>query len=153
MGKLVDSIYQIHNNPFVLAPLFCTSFKEIQTQEKNVLLAYLVLPLVLHEESKKWLINAKSTSSIHSFNKKNANISGLPERVQLYKNLTNQCLQYAIDNRIIRINENLTIIVLKTENTTLDNLEESKKAAAKLYKIFKDLDVVAIYRLLGVKNL
>ena len=153
MSRLVDSIYQIYNNPFVLAPLFCTSFKEIQAREKNVLLAYLVLPLVLHEESKKWLINAKSTSSIHSFSQKKANISGLPERIQLYKNLTNQCLQYAIDNQMIIINDNLNIVVSKTENKLLNNLTESKKASAKLCKIFKDLDVVVIYRLLGVKNL
>ncbi|MDR4499567.1 MAG: DUF6521 family protein [Candidatus Scalindua sp.] len=153
MSKFVNSIYQIHNNPFVLAPLFVEFFRHIQQKSKNVLLAYLVLPLVLHEDSKQSLVCAKITSSIQTFSNKKKNIFGLQERVRLYKYLTNQCLQYAMDNQMIKINENLIVEVLVQENKTVENLKESLKASANLYKVFRDLDVVAIYRLLGVKEL
>lgn len=164
MSEFVDRIYQIHNNPFVLTPLFAEFFRHIQPKPKNILLAYLVLPLVLHEDSKQWLVSAKTTSSIHTFSNKKCNdkvkicnrkenLFGLQERVRLYKDLTNQCLQYAIDNQMIKINENLIVEVLKTENNVVENLKKSLKAASNLHKIFRDLDVVAIYRLLGVKEL
>ncbi|WP_295100699.1 three component ABC system middle component [uncultured Candidatus Kuenenia sp.] len=153
MSKFADSIYQIHNNPFVLAPLFVEFFRYIRPKPQNILLAYLVLPLVLHEDSKQWLVGAKITSSIHTFCNKKKNIFGLQERVRLYKYLTNQCLQYAMDNQMIKINENLIVEVLIPENKTVENLRESLKAASNLYKVFRELDVVAIYRLLGVKEL
>ncbi len=153
MSKFVDSIYQIHNNPFVLAPLFVEFFRHIQPKSKNILLAYLVLPLVLHENSKQSLVHARTTSSIHTFNNKKENLFGLHERIRLYKDLTNQCIQYAIDNQMIKINENLIVEVLLTKNETVENLKESLKASSNLYKVFRDLDVVAIYRLLGVKEL
>ena len=35
----------------------------------------------------------------------------------------------------------------------VENLNQSFKASSNLHKIFRDLDVVAIYRLLGVKEL
>ena len=154
MNKFVDSTYQIHNNPFVLAPLFVEFFRHIQPKSKNMLLAYLVLPLVLHEDSKQWLVNAKITSSIHTFSNKKRNekdnLFGLQERVQRYKDLTNQCLQYAIDNRMININRNLIVEVLTTKNKTVENLNDSLKASSNLHKIFKDLDIVTIYKLVGV---
>lgn len=154
MNKFVDSTYQIHNNPFVLAPLFVEFFRHMQPKSKNMLLAYLVLPLVLHEDSKQWLVNAKITSSIHTFSNKKRNekdnLFGLQERVQQYKDLTNQCLQYAIDNRMININRNLIVDVLITKNKTVENLNDSLKASSNLHKIFKDLDIVTIYKLIGV---
>lgn len=153
MSKFVDSIYQIHNNPFVLAPLFVEFFRHIQPKFKNILLAYLVLPLVLHEDSKQSLVHAKTTSSIHTFNNKKENLFGLHERIRLYKDLTNQCIQYAIDNQMIKINENLIVEVLITKNKTVENLKKSLIASSNLHKVFRDLDVVAIYRLLGVKDL
>ena len=153
MSKFADSIYQVHNNPFVLAPLFVEFFRYIQTTPKNILLAYLVLPLVLHEDSKQSLVRARNTSSIHTFSEKKENLFGLPDRVRLYKDLTNQCLQYAIDNQIIKINENLIVKVLTTKNKIVENLNESLKASSNLHKVFRDLDAVAIYRLLGVKEL
>lgn len=153
MSKFVNSIYQIHNNPFVLAPLFVEFFRHIHPKPKNILLAYLVLPLVLHEDSKQSLVHARTTSSIHTFSKKKENFFGLQERIQLYKDLTNKCIQYTIDNQMIKISENLIVEVLITKNNTVENLKESLKASSNLHKIFRDLDVVAIYRLLGVKEL
>ena len=158
MNKFIDSVYKIHNNPFVLTPLIVVFYENLEQKPKNILLAYLVLPIVLNERSKQTLQTAKSTSSIHTFidskdKSKRENIFGLPERIQNYKEITNQCIQYAIDNQWIKLNEDLSIEFLKNVDNKVENLNQSFKASSNLYKIFRNLDVVAIYRLFGVKEI
>jgi hypothetical protein len=154
MSKLVNSVYQIHNNPFILAPLIVEFFKHTKPQPNNILLAYLVLPLVLQQDSRESLKGVRIDSTIHSIGKKKKEIFfGLPERVKAYKELTNKSLQYAIDNKLIKINEELAVDVLIKKNTVTNSLKDALKASSNLHKIFKDLDVVAIYRLLGIKEL
>lgn len=153
MSQIVNNIYKIHNNPFVLTPLILEFFKYSQPKPKDILLAYLILPLVLYETSRKFLVLARTTSSLITFSKKKENFFGLPKRVEEYKEITNQCIQYAIDNKIIQINNELTVEILIDDSTTMKNLEQELKASSKLDKIFKDLDVVAIYKSLGLKEL
>jgi hypothetical protein len=158
MNKYIDSVYKVHNNPFVFTPLIVAFYENLERKPKNILLAYLVLPIVLNERSKQTLQTARSTSSIHTFidskdKSKRENVFGLPERIQNYKEITNQCIQHAIDNQWISLNEDLSIEFLKKIDNKVENLNQSFKASSNLHKIFKDLDVVAIYRLLGVKEL
>jgi len=162
MSKYIDSIYQVSNNPFMLTPLIVEFYRKLESTQKNILLSYLVLPLVLNNKSKEALITANTRSSIFGFvsNKKNSdgikhveNIFGLPQRIREYKELTNKCVQHAIDNKWIVINDDLSVDVLTSINDFSCELEDSYKAASNLYKIFKDLDVVTIYRLLGIKKL
>lgn len=158
MNKFIDSVYKIHNNPFVLTPLIVKFYEQLEKKPNNILLAYLVLPLVLNERSKQTLRTARLTSSIHTFidssdKSKRENVFGLPERIQNYKEITNQCIQYAIDNQWISVKEDLSIEFLKKVDNKVENLNQSFKASSNLHKIFRDLDVVTIYRLLGVKEL
>jgi len=163
MNKYIDSIYRVNNNTFALTPLIVEFYKKLEQTNKNVLLSYLVLPLVLNKKSKEALLTVNTRSSIYSFvsnkqkNKddiKNVeNIFGLPSRINEYKELTNSCLQYAIDSNWISINTNLSVNVIVTSKVSSADLKESQKAASNLHKIFKDLDIVTIYRLLGIKKL
>jgi len=163
MSKYIDSIYRVNNNPFVLTPLIVEFYRKLELTHRNILLSYLVFPLVLHQKSKEALKIASTKSNIFSFvsnklkNKdgiKNVeNIFGLPERVNEYKELTNICIQYAIDNKWICINDDLSVSTLIAPTDISANLKDSYKAASNLHKLFKDLDVVMIYRLLGIKKL
>ncbi|NCD00119.1 MAG: hypothetical protein EOL95_10520 [Bacteroidia bacterium] len=158
MNKFVDSVYKVHNNPFAFTPLIVVFYGQLPRKQKNILLAYLVLPLILNVRSKQTLQTVMTTSSIHSFidskdKNKRENIFGLPERIQNYKEITNQCIQHAIDNKWIKIHEDLSVEVLTRIDNKVKNLDHSFKASSNLHKIFKDLDVVSIYRLLGVKKL
>ena len=153
MSKFVDSVFIIHNNPFILSSIIIEFFKNTIPKSNNILLAYLVLPLVLNEDSRKNLQKVMVTSSIHTFSKKRDNFYGLPERVNVYKEMTNKIIQYAIDNNLIKINEDLSVHVICNSVITVKNLEDYIKASFNLHKIFKDLDVVTIYRLLGIKSL
>lgn len=153
MSKAVEHIYKIHNNPFVLTPLLVGFFLKYHGQENDVLLSYLVLPLVLHEDTKNWLLNANVRSSLLTFARNKENFFGLPERIVEYKSMTNLCLQHAKDNSYISIENNLSIKVNNPELTCILPLKDSLKASENFIKIIKDLNIVTIYRLLGVKSL
>jgi len=158
MNKFIDNVSKIHNNPFVFTPLIVAFYEKIGEKPKNILLAYLILPIVLNERSKQTLQTVRTTSNIHTFmdskdKSKRENVFGLPERIKNYKEITNQCIQHAIDNQWIKVNEDLSIEFLKKVENKVENLNQSFKASSNLHKIFRDLDVVAIYRLLGVKEL
>jgi len=114
------------------------SSSKIRNQNQNILLAYLVLPLALHEESKQSLVGAKTTSSIHTFSKKKEIFFGLQDRVQAYKALTNKSIQYAIDNQIDKDKWKANCWSLVKENKVSKNLKDSLKASSNLYKILKN---------------
>lgn len=162
MNKYIESVHRVNNNTFVLTPLIVEFYKKLHKTEKNILLAYLVLPLVLNEKSRDSLLRVNTRSSIYSFisnkvkkgsSKNVENIFGLPYRIENYKSITNSCLQYAIDNKWIEVNSDLSVNVLEESMVSSDNLNSAQKASSNLYKIFKDLDVVTVYRLLGIKKI
>jgi hypothetical protein len=158
MSKYVDSIYKINNNIFVLAPLFVAFYKNLKPTPKNLLLSYLVLPLILYKTSQQKIKTSNSRSSIFSFlnskeKTKRENVYGLPKRVQEYKEITNQCILYAMNNGWLELNEDLSVSVLKEQKNNIENLDDAFKASSKLCNIFQELDVIAIYRQLGVKEL
>ena len=158
MSKYVDSIYKINNNIFVLAPLFVSFYKNLQPTPKNLLLSYLVLPLILYQTSQQKIKTSNSRSSIFSFlnskeKTKRENVYGLPKRVQEYKEISNQCILYAINNGWLKLNEDLSVTVVKEQKNNIENLDDAFKASSKLCNIFQELDVIAIYRQLGVKEL
>jgi hypothetical protein len=158
MSKYVDSVYKINNNIFVLAPIFIAFYQSLKPSPKNLLLSYLVLPLVLYKTSQEKIKNSNKTSSIFTFldskdKKKRANVYGLPKRVQEYKEITNQCILYAIENKWLKLDDDLSVVVLEEQKNTIPSLNDAFKASSKLCNIFQDLDVVSIYRQLGVKEL
>ena len=157
MSKYADSVYKINNNIFVFTPLFVAFYKNLKPNPKNLLLSYLVLPLVLHKTSQEKIKNSKTTSSIFTFldskdKNKRENVYGLPKRVQDYKEITDQCILYAIKNKWLKLNDDLSVAFLKQQNS-ISSLNSAFKASSKLCNIFKNLDVVSIYKQLGVKEL
>lgn len=158
MSKYVDSIYKVHNNIFVLTPLFVVFYQNLKPTPKNFLLSYLVLPLVLYKTSQETIRKSNIRSSVFTFlnskdKDKRANVYGLSKRVQEYKEITNQCMLYAIENKWLKVNDDLSVAVLEEQANSISDLNNAYKASSKLCNVFQDLDVVAIYRLLGVKEL
>jgi hypothetical protein len=156
MSKYFDSIYDINNNIFVFTPIILAFYKNLKPSSKNILLAYLILPMVLYEDSQRKIKNSNVRSNIFSFinNRDNKElIYGLENRIQKYKDITNKCIIYAINQKWLVINEDLSVRYLKDVENKLTNLENAYIAASKLHNIFKDFDVVTIYKYLGVKKL
>ena len=76
----------------------------------------------------------------------------MPNRILHYKEVTNQCLQYLMDNNLLCVDENMTVRINKDAN--LPNAKTIEElAAAKLSIIFQDIPVQTVFRLLGVKSI
>ncbi len=155
MSRNLDNLYALINNPFKLSSILIEFYREYENHHPNdILLSYLILPLVLNEESKQNLIKMRTTSSIRSLVKNKIAMAGLPERIKEYYEITNQCLEYAFSSEYLALQEDLCVRPTGRSPSAKDNdLGDEKKAAINLVKIFKKYDTVAIYRLLGVKRL
>ncbi|QKF62443.1 three component ABC system middle component [Campylobacter mucosalis] len=158
MSTFIDSIYRLNNNSFIFTPLIVSFYEKLPQTPKNILLAYLVLPLVLNDISRKNIKNSKKSSTIYTFantrdKDKRKNLFGLTIRVKRYKDLTNSCIQYAIDNGMLLIESDLSVKFIKPSKSIHNNLKDAHNACCKLHNIFKDLDIVTIYKMLGVNEL
>ena len=153
MIKSIKHIHKIYNNPFLLTPLILSFYKNYTGQPKDILLSYLILPLILHDSSRAWLKSATTRSSLTTFGRNRENYYGLPERIEEYKNITNKCIQYAIDKKAIDVNSEMQVSMLQSKIESPSFLGDSVKAAENIHKIFKDLNIASIYRSLGVKQL
>lgn len=153
MSQFSNAIYTLHNNPFVLTPLIVNFYKDMRPQPKNILLAYLTFPLLLHVPSQDFLKTAKITSSLHTFNSKKERLFGIQERVSHYKKITNICLQHALNNDYIKLNSDLSVAWNKTFDNQIESLSIAYKASNNVHKIFRDRDLIEIYQLLGIHQL
>ena len=77
MSNAIQSFAIIHNNPFIFSPIFPVFYSAISHKPKSLLLSYLVLPIVLFPESKKFLVNARSTSSMRTLVSERDRLYGL----------------------------------------------------------------------------
>lgn len=153
MSNAIGSYVIIHNNPFILASLFELFYASLPKKPKNILLSYLVLPLVLYPPSRSFLAGAKTTSSIRTMNKKHERFYGLCERVEGYKTLTNLCIQHAINSGSIAIEEDLSVLIIAPRLDASLSPGTSARAATKLGALIAPFEIPAIYRYLGVKEL
>ncbi len=155
MSKIVDSIYKVNNNPFIFAPLIVEFYKYSESRPKDILLSYLILPLVLYETSENSLYYSNTKSSISTFTRKKENLYGLTNRLNKYKDITNKCIQYLIDNNYLYLDEELIVNIVNVDKKLhcVPTLKRALKSSEKLNKVFKDYDVVEIYKLLGIKEL
>jgi len=153
MSKISKNLYTIYNNPFMFTPLILEFYKAYPGSDKDSLLSYLILPLVLHGYTKDTLKNATIRSSLRSFVRKKENYYALPSRIDEYKDLTNICIQNSIDTNNLIIRDNLSLEYIGDEIYSAPLLGDSMRAARNLVKVIKDVDVVSVYRILGVKRL
>jgi len=153
MSNAIGSYTVIHNNPFILAPLFELFYASLPKKPRNILLSYLVLPLVLYPSSRSFLSGAKASSSIRTMGKTRERFYGLCERIEEYKALTNLCIQHAIDSGSIAIEEDLSVRVIASRLNAALCPVNSARAANKLGILFAPYEIPAIYRSLGVKAL
>ena len=153
MSKIINNTHTLFNNPFIFTPIILSFYDGYCGQKNDVLLAYLILPLLLHNKSRCNIVHANNKSRITKVTSDKDSIAGLPLRIEEYKHITNQCLQYAIDCEMININEHMQVEILDIQTSSIAFLKQHHRAAKKLHNIFSAHDVVTIYKLLGIKQL
>lgn len=154
MARAIDNIYAILNNPFKLMELIVDFYFHYKNQDNDMLLSYLILPLILNEDSRKKLKNLNKNSNLLSLTKDANSIIGLELMIDEYKDVTNKCIQLAVSNGYLELKQNRS---LSRTNKILENEffknSDMYKATKNFAIILKSSDIVSIYRMLGVKKL
>lgn len=153
MSEFINNIELIQNNVFVLTPILITFYRNMDKRENNILLAYFVFPIVFNQECLNNLKVINAASKLNRIYLNEQYMTGFSERFEYYKDITNRCLQYAVDCNYIKIESDLSIVVNK-EIYSISNpaLNKSFRLASQLHKIFT-LDVLNTYLAFGVKHL
>lgn len=151
-GRASDHLYALHRNPFALAPVIQSFYLEWTSIEKDVLLSYLILPLVTYPAMQGYLHNAGRNSSIRTMTSDASRLVGLPLRLQEYKSITNTALLILRADGSITLTEDLSVAAVHNHQAANAN-ENMLRYAKKLAMIFRNESVVTIYRMLGLKSL
>lgn len=151
MSRHVEYIATLYSNPFLLAPVFIEFYKSLNKKPNSTLLMYTVLPLVLYPVSQHFLYGARITSSITTMTSDKSRMYGFEQRIEELKNLSSDCLQYALDCEALSLEDELILTPgTATMKSVLPHLD---RPARNLGILFKPYDVPTIYRMLGVKRI
>ncbi|MGC1182314.1 three component ABC system middle component [Legionella sp.] len=141
-------------SPLLLAPIIESFFQNIKPFEKNILLGYLVLPIVLYRASRNFLQSATSRSTLITFCKKNNHLSGLPQRLEELRSTCSLAVQNSIDCARLIIHPDLSLEYVGNNQYNSNQIMSAEiKAAKRLAIIFQPYEVSTVYKLLGVTNL
>jgi len=147
-----DHIYTLRRTPFALAPVIHTFYDHWDGVEKDVLLSYLILPLITYKPIRNFLSNSNRKSSIRTLTQEASRIVGLELRLEEFKPITNAALLILTSEKSIALNEDMSVTTLGKIRE--ENADESLlKLARKLAVILTGENVVSIYRTLGLKSL
>lgn len=154
MNDFSESINKIYNNPFVLTPVLTSFYKNYRGCDKDILLSYLIFPIVLEKEHLSNVKKIYSSTPLSRFTKDKVFMPGFYDRFKYYQQLTNLCLQYALDSQYISLSKKLRVTVNEDESYFTDpSLKEAIELANCLHKVFKKINIVNIYQAFGIKEL
>lgn len=154
MSDFSENIHTIYNNPFILTPILLSFYKNYLGSDKDILLAYLIFPIVLEPDHVDKIKVITSKTSLTRFTNNKDFMSGFYTRLKLYKKVTNHCLQYAIDCQYIKIDESMRVEVINEDTLYYEpSLEKALKLSGSLHKVFKRINVTNIYQAFGIKAL
>ncbi len=153
MSKFVENIIVLKTNVFALTPILVSFYKNLKSREKDVLLSYFVFPIVLNNICLDKLRNLKITSRLSKITSDTNIMAGFEEKFEFYKDITNKCIQYAMECNYIKLNEDLSISVMTDDILITDTIfKDSITLASNLHKVFTK-DVINTYYQFGIKKL
>ena len=153
MSKLIENISTLRSNVFVLTPILVAFYKNLQPKDKNILLAYFVFPLVLNSDFLETIMTISKASRLSRITNNKEIMAGFEERFEYFKDITNHCLQYALECEYIQINDDLSVSVLTDHNLQTDSsLTKSINLASQLHKIFTR-NIINTYYAFGIYKL
>lgn len=153
MSKLIENISTLQSNIFILTPILVSFYRNLQPKDKNILLSYFVFPLVLNSVFLEKITTVSRASRLSRITNDKEIMAGFEERFEYFKDITNRCLQYALECGYIKINDDLSVTVLTNNNLQTDcRLLKSINLASQLHKIFTR-NVINTYYAFGIYKL
>lgn len=148
----VEHLHTLQRSPFALAPVIHQFYDGAPPRDRDLLLSYLVLPMVLYPTMQKYLLGATKRSNVRTLCNDQSRLVGLVHNTGRFKALTHSALLVLTAERSIEITDALTVkSVGKVRG--VNAVEKHLRAAEKLSIVFAEADVVSIYRMLGFKSL
>jgi len=148
----VEHLFTLHRSPIALAPVIHQFFVSSVPRERDVLLSYLVLPMVLFPPMQNYLRKVRTTSNIRTLCNDQARLVGLNRNVQQFKSLTNAAILILKAEQAIELTDDMTVVCRREVRAANANPLQLE-AADGMARVFADEDVVSIYRTLGFKSL
>ncbi|MEG1089886.1 MAG: three component ABC system middle component [Acinetobacter sp.] len=150
--QVSEYLYTLHRTPFALAPIIHGFYQDWEPVEKDLLLSYLILPIVTYRPMHGFLKGARIDSSIRTMSSVTSRLVGLEIRVEEFKPITNAALLILASEGSLEITQELSIKTLKKPN--VDNSDKNLfRYGQKLSMVLAGENVVSIYRMLGLKSL
>ncbi|WP_034588376.1 three component ABC system middle component [Acinetobacter sp. HR7] len=148
MSSVVEAIYELKYNPFKYGEYIASFYTSVEEQEHNLLLSQLIIPLCSHSIFGSKLLKSNVNSTIWSIFGDQKQLYDLQERIDEFQGLTQQSIQYCIDNDWLSVNVQNLILRSCVDTRPPYNIQ---RVAWKLGRLFKKHSVVEIYSFLGVK--
>lgn len=150
--QVSDYLYTLHRTPFALAPVIQSFYQHWEPVEKDILLSYLILPLVTYKPMHAFLNRARRDSSVRTMASDASRLIGLAMRVEEFKPITNAALLILTAEKSLEITPELSVrSIQKPRSVNSDN--SLMKYSQKLAMVLSGENVVSIYRMLGLKSL
>lgn len=154
MSKAIDNIYLVINNPIVLKDIIIEFYKCYKNRERDILIAYLILPLVLNEDSRRKLKNLNKKSNLISLTRDADSIVGLEFLIEEYKEITNKCIQLALSEGYLQLDSDYSLKFVENADYVSQNVQkEELRAIKRLSMLIEPYEIVEVYRMLGVKTI
>jgi hypothetical protein len=151
-AKPIEHLFTLQRSPIALAPVIHNFYAHSKPRERDLLLSYLVLPMVLYPAMQDYLLTVRKTSNLRTLCKEQKRLVGLTYNTQQFKSLTNAALLVLQAERSIQLNDELTVTSIKDVRASNANPKQLE-AARRLSMVCAEADVVSIYRTLGFKSL
>lgn len=150
--QVSDHLYTLHRTPFTMAPVIQSFYQHWEPVEKDILLSYLILPIVTYKPMHAFLNRARRDSSIRTMASDAERLIGLAMRVEEFKPITNAAMLILTAENSLEITPELSVRSLQKPQS-INSDKSLLKYSQKLAMVFSGENVVSIYRMLGVKSL
>jgi hypothetical protein len=150
--QVSDHLYTLHRTPFALAPVIQSFYQHWEPVEKDILISYLILPIVTYKPMHAFLNRARRDSSIRTMASDAERLIGLAMRVEEFKPITNAAMLILTAENSLEITPELSVRSLQKPQS-INSDKSLLKYSQKLAMVLSGENVVSIYRMLGVKSL
>ena len=150
--KISDHIYTLHRTPFAFAPVIQSFYQHWEPIEKDILLSYLILPLVTYKPMHSFLKGARQDSSVRTMAADTSRLVGLAMRLEEFKSITNAALLILTAENSLEITPELSVRAIKKPRV-INSDKTLMRYSQKLAMVLSGEHVVSIYRMLGLKSL
>lgn len=154
MSNIISEVIKIKYNPFTMAPVLLSYYEACKVDYDNVLLVYLLFPVILSSDWMQGSPRVQTRSRLETWVRDNKlHIEGLPERLQTFQYLSETTLQYCIDMEYAKVDENNNVIVVNNPYKSKGRKALFEDSATRLAKLFGTNSPTTIYATLGIKEL